>query len=277
MRFSRRQSEAVLHNMGKDKSQRAFELDFIRGFAIFMMMLMHFSWDMYYLFGISAFGIIDTDVFMDIFHPLYIIVFVGVSGICCTFSRSNIWRGLKLLAFATIETVATIIAQYCFGFECLILFNVLHLLTVGILLYSLISFVERKFKLDPRKMNIFMAFIGVWMLMIGVGISDFESNAGRLFLLPFGVFDYNTEFLGQPLYYMADYLPIFPNLGLFFVGAVIGRTIYSDKKTLFGNASATVRKITRPFEFIGRHSLIVYAVHQPIILGLAYLIYWIIT
>ena len=65
-------------------------------------------------------------------------------------------------------------------------------------------------------------------------------------------------------------MPLFPWIGVFLVGAVIGRIIYSDRKTLFKNASGPLLKITRPFEFIGRHSLIIYVVHQPIVLALTY-------
>ena len=73
----------------------------------------------------------------------------------------------------------------------------------------------------------------------------------------------------------ADYMPLFPWLGVFLLGCVIGRTCYKEKKTLF-NRGETMRSVARPVEFIGRHSLIIYLVHQPVVYGILYVIFLLI-
>ena len=75
----------------------------------------------------------------------------------------------------------------------------------------------------------------------------------------------------------ADYMPLFPWLGIFLLGCVIGRTCYKEKKTLFPSADKTMKAISRPVEFIGRHSLIIYLVHQPVVYGILYVIFLLIN
>ena len=67
--------------MGKKSGTRAFELDVIRGFSIFMMMLMHFAYDIRYIFGLDAFAFLEGTTFWVVVHPLFLVFFVGVSGI----------------------------------------------------------------------------------------------------------------------------------------------------------------------------------------------------
>lgn len=251
--------------MGKKSGTRAFELDVIRGFSIFMMMLMHFAYDIRYIFGLDAFAFLEGTTFWVVVHPLFLVFFVGVSGICCTFSRSNFKRGIKLTVIALLETLITAVATYYFGFDCLIIFNVLHLLALGILVYAAISFCERVFKWNPKTVNVWMAVIGLWIIVIGGEIEQYDGIIKGMWLSPLGIF-------GSEPVPVADYLAIFPWLGVFLIGAIIGRVCYSDKTTLIPNTPKFVRKLMIPFEFLGKHSLIVYIVHQPIVLGLTYLI-----
>jgi uncharacterized membrane protein len=76
---------------------------------------------------------------------------------------------------------------------------------------------------------------------------------------------------------MADYMPLFPWLGVFLIGCVIGRICYKDKKTLFTGRGKVMKAIARPVEFIGRHSLIIYLVHQPLVYAILFLIFMLIN
>ena len=75
---------------------------------------------------------------------------------------------------------------------------------------------------------------------------------------------------------MADYMPLFPWLGVFLIGCVIGRLCYKDKKTLFAGRGKVMTAVSRPVEFIGRHSLIIYLVHQPVVYIVLLLIFTLI-
>lgn len=249
-----------------EKRQRAVELDFLRGIAILSMLFVHFSWDVRYEFGKSAFAYLSGKAYIVFFHPIVLVLFIGVSGICCTFSRNNIRRGLKMLAVASAFTIGSYIVQEITGIESLILFNVLHLLTVGIFIYSLVLFIERRLSISPELTNMLMGMSGLCIMMIGRYIKLFDHCTDNMLFLPIGF-----SIQGMPT--MADYLPIFPWLGIFFVGAAIGRASYSDKKSKLPDRPEAVRKIASPIEFLGRHALVIYIVHQPIIYGLLALIF----
>lgn len=249
-----------------DKKQRAFELDALRGVAIVMMMFMHFSYDIRYEFGFDTFKYLRTAWFWSFVHPIIIVLFVGLSGICCTFSRNNFKRGGRLLLVALAFTVVTAFITYKLGIECLILFNVLHMLSISTLIYALISLIEKNTKIKPEQLTFILILFGLWVCMTNNELSMFDYEYDNMLLYPLGIM-----VQGQPA--VADYMPLIPWLGVFLIGAAAGRVLYKEKKTLFAGAGKTVRTITRPLEFMGRHSLIIYLVHQPVIYGVLYLIF----
>lgn len=248
---------------------RAWELDFLRGIALIMMLFMHTSWDFRYEFSVDIFSYLEADWFWSFVHPVIVVLFVGVSGICCTFSRSNVKRGLRLLAATLAFNIGTLIIYKVTGIPCLIIFNVLSVLTCGIFLYALIQFIEKKTGADPRAVNLIMGLVGLYIVICGCEIGYMNYSTDNLIFLPIG---FSIE--GAP--YMADYMPLFPWLGVFLLGCVIGRSCYKDKKTLFANKGKAMQVISRPVEFIGRHSLIIYLAHQPVIYGILFVIFWLI-
>jgi uncharacterized membrane protein len=249
---------------------RAWELDFLRGIALLMMLFMHMSWDVHYEFGVKIFSYLEEGWFWTFIHPIIVVLFVSVSGICCTFSRSNIKRGLKLLAATLALVFGTVIATYFIGINCLILFNVLAVLTCGIFFYALLSFIEKKLKVKPDVMNVIMGLLGLYIVICGCDMDYMNYKVDNLIFLPIGF-----AIKGTP--WMADYMPLFPWLGVFLIGCVIGRLCYKDKKTLFAGRGKVMKAISRPIEFIGRHSLIIYLVHQPIVYGILYVIFLILS
>ena len=256
---------------GKKLSKdRAWELDFLRGIALIMMLFMHMSWDVRFEFGVDAFSYLHEPWFWSFVHPVIVVLFVSVSGICCTFSRNNVKRGLKLLAATVGMYLATYVIYTITGIECLILFNVLAVLTCGIFLYALVSFIEKKTYAAPNVINVIMGLIGLYIVIVGCDIHYMDNATDNLLFLPVG-FDIQNA----PV--MADYMPLFPWLGVFLIGCLIGRLCYKDKKTLFTAKGKVMTAIARPVEFIGRHSLVIYLFHQPVIYGLLFVIFWLIS
>ena len=59
----------------------------------------------------------------------------------------------------------------------------------------------------------------------------------------------------------SDYFPLMPNLGYFLLGAALGRRLYPRKESRF-----PVEKVPAPFLcWCGRHSLLIYLLHQPVL------------
>lgn len=261
-------SEPVWHRgiTMADTKNRAFELDFLRGIAIVMMMFMHFSYDIRYEFGVNTFSYLRSAWFWTFVHPIIIVLFVGLSGICCTFSKNNFKRGGKLLGVALLFTIVTSFVTYKMGIYCLILFNVLHMLSISTLVYALIFWIERKTGADPKKVSFIMLLVGTWITMTNNNLYMYDWASSNMLLYPLGI-----QVEGAPE--VADFMPLIPWMGVFLICAAAGRILYKEKRTLFPNAGKTVRAITRPLEFLGRHSLIIYLVHQPVIYGVLYLIF----
>jgi uncharacterized membrane protein len=78
-------------------------------------------------------------------------------------------------------------------------------------------------------------------------------------LLPLGI--------PGPSFSSFDYFPLIPWLGIFLIGAVLGKRIYASKRGLL--------PWPLPATFVnaaGRHSLLIYIVHQPVIMGVLYVL-----
>ena len=71
----------------------------------------------------------------------------------------------------------------------------------------------------------------------------------------------------QGFYCGGDYFPLLPGFGWFLLGAVIGRTAYRKKQSLLPRVNAA-NPVIRFFSFCGRHSLLIYMLHQPVLIGL---------
>ena len=248
---------------------RAWELDFLRGIALILMLFMHTSWDIRYEFHCRVFSYLEADWFWSFGHPVIVVLFVSVSGICCTFSRNNVKRGLKLLAASTALFVVTFLITKFGGIDCLIIFNVLALLTCGVFLYAIVSYIEKKKNINPNIINLILGLAGLYIVICGCNIHHMDYSTDSLIFLPVGFY-----MSSQPA--QADYMPLFPWLGVFLLGCVIGRTCYKDKKTLFANRREGMKAVSRPVEFIGRHSLVIYLAHQPVVYSILYLIFLIV-
>ena len=159
---------------------RAWELDFLRGIAIIMMLFMHMSWDVRFEFGVDVFRYLHAPWFWSFVHPIIVVLFVGVSGICSTFSRNNVKRGLKLLAATVGMYTATFVIYKVTGIECLILFNVLAVLTCGIFLYALISLIEKKTEVNPNLVNVIMGLLGLYIVIVGCDIHYMDDTTESL-------------------------------------------------------------------------------------------------
>ena len=95
-------------------------------------------------------------------------------------------------------------------------------------------------------------------LVIGLGAALPALIGGRAvrtdWLLPFGIH--------SPGYASFDYFPLVPWLGIFLVGTALGKSVYAARRSLL--------PWRLPSTFVngaGRHSLIIYLVHQPVIMG----------
>ncbi len=242
--------------------KRAFELDFLRGLAIIMMMLHHFIYDLRYVIGLDVFAIQDTYFFIYWIRAPFVFIFLFVSGICCSFSKNNFVRSAKMAAAAVLFSVVFLVVSIYTKSQMYVIFNVLHILAVGTLLYAVLSFLETKFSF--KGVNYILIFAGIFFLWLSYPLSALKESFIPALVPVFDVFAYGIG--------MADYMPLIPWFGMFLFGALFGRLYYSQKKSVFLNASKQVLAVSKPFEFVGRNALLFYVFHQPMIIGVLFLL-----
>lgn len=240
--------------------KRIHFLDELRGLAILCMVFYHAFFTMSYFFhfkiGYQLFS------FFTPAEPFFAALFILISGVCSKLSRSNLKRGLKLFAVATGVTAATYFIP-----GALIIFGILHMLSISMILFSLAEKLLDKI-LPTLGLVLFLTLFFITQTIqnryIGFINHPFVYLPSQLyelsFLFPLGIC--NSEF------YSADYFPLIPWMFLFLAGTFLGQFAVKDKFPEFMYKS----KIPL-FSLLGRNSLLIYIVHQPII----YFICWLVS
>lgn len=228
-------------------SERVWEIDFLRGLSILLMVAYHFGFDLVELAGVRrvlGIGVNLTSPGFRVAVAFFAGLFVILCGISSSLTRSNFRRGLKLLAVALLVTAAS----YVFSPDQVILFGILHLLGLCILIYG--AALEKS-----SPIACLAAAAAVFAVSLAVPIFLKNTPIRSDWLLPFGIVsDTFTSF---------DYFPLLPWLGVFLTGAAIGKTFYASRKSLLPRG--------RPVWLInaaGRRSLWIYVIHQPVLLGI---------
>ena len=238
------------HSVGKTSvSQRIWEIDFLRGLSIILVVGYHLLYDLGAYVGIKRFLGWSTDLTTPawlVAQHFFAGLFIVLSGTSSTLSRSNVRRGLRLLAVSLVITAIT----YIYDPSEAIWFGILQLLAFSILIFGLAFEKARAFT---------CAAWGVFFLGLGVAVHLLKKNISIPFdwLLPFGIHG--------PDFSSFDYFPLIPWFGVFLIGAALGKSVYAPRKSLL--------PWHLPQNFVnvaGRHSLLIYIIHQPVILAVLY-------
>jgi uncharacterized membrane protein len=168
-------------------------------------------------------------------------VFIALAGISCRYSRSNAKRGLRVLLLGLGLTVATVILMPSES----IYFGILHFMGAAMLLFAALRPLIDKI---PAPAGIACSLL-LFALTLGVPEKTLHFSP---WLLPLG-------FGGMG----ADYFPLVPNFFLFLAGAFAGTYVAAGKLPAWFYATRF-----KPLAAIGRHTIVVYLLHQPILIGL---------
>ena len=164
-------------------------------------------------------------------------MFILICGMCCTFSRNNLRRGGILLLVSLGVTAVT------FWYDPIgyVRFGILHLLAVSILLYHFIF---------RRLQNIILGILAAISIVLWQYLETVVVK--HSYFIPFGA--------APSRFSSIDYFPMFPWIAAFLVGVILARKFYPTGESLLG----TPPRWARPLLSIGRHTLIIYLVQQPI-------------
>jgi len=230
---------------------RIWEVDFLRGLSIILMVGYHLLFDLGEMAGVGSLLGFTTNLSTRAWvtaQYFFAGLFVVLSGISSTLSRGNTRRALKLIAVAVLVTAAT----FFFERSSTIHFGILHCLAISILVYSLTL---------AKASAAACAADGAAVIGLSFVLPLALKNVAIRFdwLLPLGIH--------SPGYSSFDYFPLVPWLGIFLLGAALGKSVYAGKRSLLP------WPLPRTFiNLAGRHSLLIYIVHQPIILAVLYLL-----
>ncbi len=266
------------------KKERVWEIDALRGLLILCVLATHlyFSIDAFCINGIYQ---IDSYQYVEFTDPLHfwfdwdvdgsiyrafltpklvsLWIYLGVdgffivSGISCIFSRNNLRRGIMTLIAAYIISAFTKLLAIWTGEPTqFIRFGVLHCYGYCQIIY---------YYLFEKRKNLVLWIGAAIALIVGYYLRYNPVYVDTSLLYPFGF--HEADVLAR------DYWPIFPMLGWMLLGVLLGRKFYSKKTSLFPTSCAN--KLTRPLQFLGRHSGKIYFTHIFIYPAVFYGIGWI--
>ncbi|HEX8740131.1 MAG TPA: heparan-alpha-glucosaminide N-acetyltransferase [Casimicrobiaceae bacterium] len=226
---------------------RVIALDQSRGLAIVAMVGYHFCFDLRY------FGLLHANFEYDLrwltARTLILSSFLAIAGVSAVLAEhaspgSRRWlRHVGVIAGAAVLVSA---GSWLMFPQTWIWFGVLHGIAVSLVLAH--PFVRR-----PRV----AALAGVAVIVLGLTLHDTAFDNRALGWLGFMTAKPPTE----------DYVPLFPWTGVLFLGIAAGHILV---RTRF----AALRWLDRApavLGGLGRHSLAVYLVHQPILIGALWL------
>lgn len=238
----------------KDLSDRCALLDALRGFTVINMVLFHAAWDLVFLFGVNWPWYHGTGAYL--WQQCICWTFIFLSGFCAGLGKHTVRRGAIVFGLGAAVTLVTAV----FMPEDLILFGVLTLIGSCMLLVGLLKTPLQKV---PAPLGL--------ALSLSLFVFTRPVNGGSLGLLDHPLIalpdvlyqNYLTAYLGfpQPDFFSTDYFSLIPWLFLFLSGFYLYQ--------LAGERILQIQwKGIRPLNFIGRHALEIYVVHQPVIYGL---------
>ncbi len=226
--------------------KRFWEIDLARGLAIIFMVLFNYSFALDYL---NIYTLTEGWVFWWLFPRLIAGTFIFVAGVSMTISYSrnsslakHLKRGLMIFSFGLLITAVT----WLFVPDAAVWFGILHFIGVAVIISLL-------FIKWPAK---YLMITGIIAVILGAYLN------GLVFDFPW------LLWLGllPSSFVTLDYFPVLPWFGIFLFGMASGKKLYSSGKRRFSISERN----TRIIGFLGRHSLIIYLLHQPVLLTILY-------
>jgi uncharacterized membrane protein len=239
-------------------NRRIWEVDAWRGIAITTMVIFHLMWDLYAFAGL---GVVLHRGFWFYFQRFTAISFITLVGISLVISyhRSRqsqngteglFWRffqrGAKILGIAMIITLVVRLSGVG-----RIDYGVLHLIGTSVILaYPFLRF--------------------RWLNLLFAGI--FFAASYAIQEIPVDTYAFVWLGLQPPGYYYLDYFPLVHWFAVVLIGVFIGNTLYTNGERQFSLPDYSPFFPFNLLQFLGRHSLLIYVIHQPILIAVLFVL-----
>jgi uncharacterized membrane protein len=211
-----------------------------------MMVVYHLTYDLY---AFGGYGIEATSGFCARFADATASLFLFLVGVSLAISHARsgddrfgkyLLRGLRIFGYGMLLTVVFL----AFGMG-IVAFGILHLIGVSIVL----AYPFLNLRLANLALGILVFAVGTYVMA--------QDPSGSPWLLPFGVVPEG--------WMMPDYRPLLPWFGVVLIGLGFGNLVYGGG-TRPGMLPQKTPAAARPLLPLGRNSLLIYLVHQPILI-----------
>jgi uncharacterized membrane protein len=246
---------------GQAKPPRYWEIDALRGVAIVWMIGFHLTWDL------VTYGLVRVHMGRGPwpwFSRIIATMFLTLAGISLVISdskgggsrpfRKYLLRGAKVFGLGLGITLVTYLM---FG-DDFVVFGILHL--IGFSIIAAYPFL-------PYRRRWVSLLAGIALLIVGSSLN--RQTALHPWFIWLGVNE-----LGRA---MVDWYPVLPWFGMVLIGIWLGHTLYSGGRRQFTLPDRPGGPVIREFAFLGRHSLLIYMVHQPILVGILFAAEWVLS
>ncbi|HCT91974.1 MAG TPA: hypothetical protein DF613_11450 [Lachnospiraceae bacterium] len=230
-------------------------LDNLRGMTLLSMILYHAVWDMVYIFGAPWGWFRSQGAYL--WQQSICWTFILLSGFCQGLARRPVKNGLKVFGAGLLVTAATLIFMPAER----VVFGVLTL--IGSCMLLLVP-MRRILDCIPSVMGCIAGFL-LFALFKGINGGWLGFFDIPLFRLPGWLYaNLCTAYLGFPAgdFYSTDYFSLIPWFFLYLTGYFICRLLGQG-----GKLRLPVQNPLPVFSFMGRNSLIIYLLHQPLVYG----------
>ena len=233
-------------NRSTGRAGRLDALDALRGVAIVMMVIFHFCFDLTY-WRLAHFEMLSDWRWIG-WRTLIVSLFLFLVGVSLVLGREvserHFWRRWSLIAGSAL--LISLISWLMFG-ERFIYFGVLHFIALAQCLG------RQGLRLGWLARPVPLCLLAILCLLVGA--LGFEAMNPR-----------SLKWLGlaasKPL--TEDYVPLLPWFGV----VLLGMAFALWRTARWPSCSLSV---LTPLVWLGRHSLAVYLLHQPVLMGLLWL------
>ena len=235
------------------RPQRLPAIDVLRGLAIVAMVIFHIGWDFYY------FAIWSVDVTRElgwvVFQKSILSSFLVLAGMGLVLGHRhhirwwNFWRREGFLVAAALLTTA---GTYWMFPDYFVFFGVLH----AIALFSLLGL--------PLLRLPHWALLVLGAVLVGVSFTYTDPAFTSRELGWIGFWPVSPE--------TSDVVPLFPWFGVFVLGMGTMRLLAASDAAMAVLARPLDGPIWRVLRWMGRWSLPIYLLHQPLLIGLLNLV-----
>ena len=249
------------YKVQRQKAGRLAGLDTIRGITLLSMMLYHTCWDLVFLFGKKIPGYSGLGGY--VWQQSICWTFILLAGFCWSLGSHHLKRGLIVFGSGILITFVTLLVMP----ESRVIFGVLTLIGSCMLLLIPMEKLLLKLRAEIGLVGSFLLFL----LFRNVNTGYLGFGNWNILKLPDGFYEnLFTTYLGFPQkgFFSADYFSLLPWFFLFLTGFYLYQLVQKNHmmEKLFSWR-------VPGFDVIGRHSLLIYLLHQPAVFGISWMLF----